>query len=151
MTTGAQTRPELAALRDSLAALLAAAQSATPQPDNWPPSVILGHLSQVDDDVWAPRVAQMVEARRRSVSAPTFHWWESQPGSTESRFGTMSLTETAAELSRARTALIDQLAALPDDEWTAIAHHDTFGVVDVVGLVREILAHDHEHLEVLSS
>lgn len=149
MTADCEPRPELAALQRSLADLLAAAQAAAVQPGLWSPAVILGHLSQVDDEVWSPRIVQMVDARHRGVSAPTFHWWESEPGTTEARFGSLTLAETSAELSRARGALVEQLAGLADDDWTAIAHHDTFGVVDVVGLVREILAHDHEHLDAL--
>jgi hypothetical protein len=143
-------RPELASLSASVTELLDAARSAVTADGEWSPALNLGHLSQVDDEVWAPRVRQMVQARHGSLASPTFSWWESTSGSTERRFGGLSLDEAAAELARSRTALIDLLAGLSDDDWTAIAHHDVFGVIDIVGLVREVLAHDHVHLEILS-
>jgi len=143
-------RSELDALLASADALAGAARAARTPEGEWTPALNLGHLSQVDDEVWAPRVRQMVEARHRSLAAPTFSWWESAEGSTESRFAGVSLDAAAAELSRSRRELVDLLAELSDDDWTAIAHHDVFGVVDVVGLVREVLAHDQVHLEILA-
>jgi len=147
----ASRRPELEALAVSVDELVAAARASAPPEGEWSPTLNLGHLSQVDDEVWAPRVRQMVEARHRSLASPTFSWWESAEGSTESRFSHYSLEESAAELSRSRRELIDLLARLSDDDWTAIAHHDVFGVIDIVGLVREVLAHDHVHLEILGA
>lgn len=141
-----EPRPELEALTASVADLVRCAREASSVEGEWSPAVVLGHLSQVDDDVWLPRIEQMVDARRRGVGSPSFSWWESAPGSTEERFAGHSLGAAAAELRRSRGALVGRLSALSDDEWTAIAHHDVFGVVDVVGLVREILAHDREHL-----
>jgi hypothetical protein len=146
----AAERPELASLSTSVTELFDAARTAVTPAGEWTPALNLGHLSQVDDEVWAPRVRQMVETRHNSLASPTFSWWESTSGSTERRFGGLSLDEAAAELARSRTALIDLLAGLSDDDWTAIAHHDVFGVIDIVGLVREVLAHDHVHLDMLS-
>jgi len=142
----AEPRPELEALTSSVADLVRAAHGAPSVEGQWSPTVVLGHLSQVDDDVWLPRIEQMVDARNRGVGSPSFSWWESAPGSTEARFSGYQVGAAAAELRRSRETLVARLAALSDDEWTAIAHHDVFGVVDVVGLVREILAHDREHL-----
>ena len=141
-----EPRPELAALRDSVARLIETAQVAPDRPGEWSPALVLCHLSQVDEEVWLARVEQMVDARHRGVGSPSFSWWESAPGSTESRFAGYSLADAAEVLARTRSALVDRLARLPEDDWTAIAHHDVFGVIDVVGLVREVLAHDQEHL-----
>jgi len=144
-------RPELAALAASAEELVTAARTATTPEGEWTPALNLGHLSQVDDEVWAPRIMQMVDARHRSSASPTFSWWESAEGSTETRFAEYTLDAAAGELSRSRAALIGLLAGLSDDEWTAIAHHDVFGVIDIVGLVREVLAHDHVHMELLGA
>jgi hypothetical protein len=144
-------RPEPAALLASADVLVAAARRARTADGEWTPALNLGHLSQVDDEVWAPRIEQMVEARHRSLAAPSFSWWESAEGTTESRFADHSLDAAAAELLRSRRELVARLVALSDDDWTAIAHHDVFGVIDVVGLVREVLAHDHVHLELLGA
>ncbi len=34
---------------------------------------------------------------------------------------------------------------LSDDDWGARADHDTFGPMDVEGLMLQVLAHDEEH------
>jgi DinB superfamily len=139
-------RPELADLQESVARLVAAAGSAPDVAGEWSPTLVLGHLSQVDREVWLPRVDQMVDTRHRGAASPSFSWWESAPGSVEATFSGHSLDGAAAELQEARLALVSRLASLSDDDWAAIAHHDVFGVIDVVGLVREVLAHDREHL-----
>lgn len=146
MTDPAGARPELAELQESAQRLVVAARSAPVVVGEWPPTLVLGHLSQVDREVWLQRVEEMVEARHRGAASPSFSWWESAPGSVEATFSEHSLDDAALALAEARSALVGRLARLSDDDWAAIAHHDVFGVIDVVGLVREVLAHDREHL-----
>jgi len=133
MTDASADRPELAALRSSLDRLVTSAATATEHEGEWSPTLVLGHLSQVDTEVWLPRVEQMVDARHRGLSSPSFSWWESAPGSTEVRFGGHSLEAAGETLVDARTTLVAALSELAEDDWSAIAHHDVFGVIDVVG------------------
>jgi hypothetical protein len=44
-----------------------------------------------------------------------------------------------------RKNLVCAIKNLTPDQWAATAKHDTFGVIDVSGLIIEILTHDEEH------
>jgi hypothetical protein len=126
--------------------VITAAQAAAPHlgSDDWSPAVILGHLSTVDADVWIPRVELMVTGRVDG-SPPAFTWWEPDADLTRDRFGSMTPDDAGAQLLASRTALLHQLRELSDEDWTSRAEHDTFGPMDVEGLLLQVLAHDEEH------
>jgi hypothetical protein len=125
--------------------VITAAQSAAGPRDSgdWSPSVIVGHLSQVDELVWIPRIDVMVAARGQST--PEFEWWEPDPEATRAAFAQASVDEAAARLLAARTTMIRRLRELTDEEWAATAHHAIFGVIDVEGLLIQVLSHDEDH------
>jgi hypothetical protein len=125
--------------------VITAAQSAAGprDPAGWPPSVIVGHLSQVDELVWMPRIDVMVHAR--GESPPEFDWWEPDPEATRVAFAQASVDEAAARLLAARTTMVHRLRELTDEEWSATAHHAIFGVIDVEGLLIRVLSHDEDH------
>ena len=122
----------------------AAAIPAHPDVDWWSPAVVVGHLSQVDLEVWLPRLELMVEARAGSTQ-PSFAWWEPDADETRRAFGDLSTDDAAARLLASRTSLLLRVRDLSDDDWSARADHDTFGPIDVEGLMLQVLAHDEEH------
>jgi hypothetical protein len=125
--------------------LITAAQAAAEPMDDdaWPPATILGHVNLVDEQVWMPRIALMVEAR--GGPPPEFAWWEPDEDLTQAAFMDVSVDEAGARLLSGRTTLLHRLRDLSDDDWTATAAHQIFGVLDVEGLLIQVLAHDEEH------
>jgi hypothetical protein len=130
--------------------VITAAQSAAGprDPAGWPPSVIVGHLSQVDELVWIPRIDVMVDARGEST--PELEWWEPDPEATRAAFAQASVDEAAARLLAVRTTMVHRLRELTDEEWAATARHAIFGVIDVEGLLIQVLSHDEDHRGSLS-
>lgn len=132
--------------------IITAAQAAVPPAkqhgDAWPPATVVGHLSQVDQQVWIPRLALMVEARAGS-EPPSFDWWEPDAAQTRLDFAHVSADDAGARLLASRTSLLLRVRDLSDEDWGARAVHGTFGPIDVEGLLLQVLAHDEEHRETL--
>ena len=114
-------------------------------PGEWPAQVVLGHVSQVDEQVWMPRIAKMCQALDAGEPAPSFTWWEPDATATYDRFCGMSLSEASALAMSVRTQLLSVVKDLTPEQWAATAQHDAFGHIDVSGLVIQILTHDEEH------
>jgi hypothetical protein len=114
-------------------------------PGEWPAQVVLGHVSQVDEQVWMPRIAKMCQALDAGEPAPSFTWWEPDATATYDRFSGMSLSEASALAMSVRTQLLSVVKDLTPEQWAATAQHDAFGHIDVSGLVIQILTHDEEH------
>ena len=125
--------------------VITAAQDCTvhPRSGEWPAAVVVGHLSLVDTAVWLPRIDVMVAAMGADV--PELSWWEPDPVATLAAFGDVSVDEAGARLLSSRTTLLHRLRDLSEDEWSATAHHDIFGTLDVEGLMLQVLGHDEEH------
>jgi hypothetical protein len=90
------------------------------------------------------RPVLMVEGRADSAR-PSFAWWEPDADETRRAFGDLSTDDAAARLLASRTSLLLRVRDLSDDDWSAQADHDTFGPIDVEGLMLQVLAHDEEH------
>ena len=114
-------------------------------PGEWPAQVVLGHVSQVDEQVWMPRIAQMCSALAAGGEPPSFDWWEPDGSATYERFKDMSLSETSALAMSVRTQLLSVVKELTPEQWSATAEHEAFGHIDVSGLIIQILTHDEEH------
>lgn len=114
-------------------------------PGEWPAHVVLGHVSQVDEQVWIPRIQQMLQAQELGQESPTFAWWEPDAQATLDKFKEMSLSEAAAQAMSARTQLLSVVKELTPEQWSATANHETFGQIDIAGLIIQILTHDEEH------
>jgi hypothetical protein len=126
--------------------LITAAQTAPrpADPSSWAPAVVVGHLSLVDTEVWLPRIAEMVSARS-SASRPRWVWWEPDSDVTTRAFAGVGVDEAGARLLASRTALLHRLRDISADDWAAEAEHEDFGVIDVQGLIMQVLGHDEEH------
>jgi hypothetical protein len=114
-------------------------------PGEWPAQVVLGHVSQVDEQVWMPRIAQMCSALAAGGEPPSFDWWEPDGSATFERFKDMSLSETSALAMSVRTQLLSVVKELTPEQWSATAEHEAFGHIDIAGLIIQILTHDEEH------
>lgn len=125
--------------------VITAAQSATTSddPDAWSPAVVVGHLSQVDEQVWIPRLNLMAESI--DSAPPEFTWWEPDPVATAEAFRAASVDDASAQLLASRTRLLHLLRDFTDTQWRATALHDVFGEIDVEALTLRVLAHDEEH------
>ena len=129
----------------SIDRLIESAKKAQPNPNQWSAVITLGHVSQVDQQVWLPRVNQMVEAFNQEQKPPTFSWWEPDPLQTELEFENLSLEQASGLAMQARTNLVSVLRNLTPEQWLAPGVHDTFGQVTVGDLIFQALTHDEEH------
>ena len=111
----------------------------------WPPAVVLGHVSQVDEEVWLRRIGLMVEAQSAGNEAPSFVWWEPDPEATLERFRNNTVEEVGGLLMSTRTKILTTLRDLTPAQWEAIGIHATFGEISVTDLMMELLRHDEEH------
>ena len=129
----------------SAGSVIAAAGSASAVPGGWTPGTVVGHLADVDNEVWAPRVRLMVESRRSGMATPSFAWWEPDPIETAHRYELLPLADCAVKFLHARSALVGYLRGLTAADWTATATHATFGVMTVQQCLERLLDHDVEH------
>ena len=119
-----------------------AAESGGVNPEGaWPLTVVIGHLAIVDRDVWLPRLRQVAEEHR-----PAWSWWEPQGTSWEAMYANRHVGVVAAEFDAGRRAIERHLRALDSAGWRRFGVHQTFGALDVTGLMRRMLDHDDEHL-----
>lgn len=114
--------------------------------EGWTPATILGHVSDVDEQVWHARIHLMVRAFNNGLATPSLTWWEPDAEATELKYRDYSLESAIARLFSSRAAIIETLSNLSDEEWQASALHDTFGMLTVALLPEKILLHDEEHL-----
>jgi len=136
-------------LMDSASRLAAMASESSRSDEGWTPATIIGHVSDVDEQVWHARIRLMVDASKKGLPVPSMKWWEPDPHATELKYRDYSLEKAIARLYSSRAAIIETLSDLSDAEWQAPALHDTFGTLTVALLPEKILLHDEEHLESL--
>jgi len=136
-------------LMDSASRLAAMAGESSRSDEGWTPATILGHVSDVDEQVWHARIHLMVDAFHKGLPTPSLKWWEPDAQATELKYRDYSLERAIARLYSSRAAIIETLSNLSDEEWQASALHDTFGTLTVTLLPEKILLHDEEHLESL--
>lgn len=139
-------RPSVSGLLDSANHLIASAAASTKEEDGWSPTVILGHVSDVDEQVWQVRIDSMVQASREESTPPSFAWWEPDPKETQAKYGTSSHEAAATRLLSTRSKIVETLNSLNEEDWQASALHATFGKITVSKCVELILNHDEEHL-----
>jgi hypothetical protein len=113
--------------------------------EQWAPPVVLGHISQVDELVWLPRIQLMCQAQATGDPPPQFVWWEPDPAETVAKFGRQSLEDVAALAMSHRTTLLSAVKDLTPTQWQSQAKHDAFGEIDVSELLIQVLTHDEEH------
>jgi hypothetical protein len=135
-------RARLVAFPVTLAAAVRAAPQDPPAPGEWTPSEIVRHLIAVEEEVWHRRLGQL-----RTEEHPRWRWvepgqWLGAPGAT--------LDVMLAAHARVRTATLTLLDDLGLVGWARTGTHDTFGVLNVAGLMSIAADHDDEHLASLT-
>jgi hypothetical protein len=126
----------LASVPDRLAE---AARAAPERPaGEWSAGDVVRHLIAVEEEVWHVRVRQLTDEEH-----PQWRWaepdrWLDEPDA--------SLDRLVDVYREARTTTVEQLTRLDDAGWARTGTHDTFGVLDVTGLLTKAVDHDEEHL-----
>ena len=136
-------RDRLAAFPARLAAVARGAPQSSRSPDEWSPTEIVRHLVAVEEEVWHRRLGQL-----ETEDHPRWRWvepgqWLGAPGA--------SLDDVLAAHDRVRSATLAMLNELGPDGWTRTGTHDTFGLLDVAGLMAVAADHDDEHLASLET
>jgi hypothetical protein len=131
-------RDQFASVPDRLAAAARAASPEPPAPGEWPPTDVVRHLIAVEEEVWQPRLRQLI-----AENEPHWPWaepdrWQGSPGAPLDE-----LLAVHADRRAMTTALLD---ALGDEGWDRAGVHEVYGRLDVAGLIRRALAHDDEHI-----
>ena len=138
MTGEPPVRVRLAAFPAALAEASRAAPAEPPAPGEWTPSEIVRHLIAVEEEVWHPRIGQL-----QTEEHPRWRWVE--PGQWLGA-PTAGLDEVLVTHARVRAAMLALLDGLGPDGWARTGTHDTYGVLDVAGLMTVAADHDDEHL-----
>jgi hypothetical protein len=122
-----------------------AARSAPSVEGEWPPAVVVAHVGDVDEQVWLPRIEQMVAAHDAHAAPPSFTWWEPDGDATYERYRDISVDDAIARTMAARISLLTRLRDLAPEQWAARGQHEIFGEMDIEAVVYAVLAHDEEH------
>lgn len=132
-----------AAFPDRLAAAARAAADRPVAPGEWGPAEVVRHLIAVEDQVWHVRFGQLAAGER-----PRWSWTE--PGQAAG-YDDAPLEAVLAGFAAERAINVATIRAFDDDGWARSGTHETYGVLDVAGLLQ--LANDHgdEHLEGLAA
>ncbi len=109
----------------------------------WGPIEIVRHLIAVEQDVHRARLTQV--ARQE---AP--HWAWTEPGLAPG-FDDASLLEVLTVFARRRAKTVATVRALDEAGWDRYGTHETYGRLDVAGLLRLAIDHDAEHLASLTA
>ena len=136
-------RDRLATFPGRLADGARAAAATPPMPGEWSPSEIVRHLIAVEEEVWHRRLGQLA-----TEDHPRWRWvepsqWLGQPGA--------GLDELLDTHRRLRASTLSMLGALGPAGWLRTGTHDTFGPLDVAGLMTVAADHDEEHLATLEA
>jgi len=114
-----------------------------PIPDGeWGPNEIVRHLIAVEDDVWRKRLA-------RVAKEDDPHWTWTEPGLAPG-LDDASLLEILSLFARRRAKTVATVRALDDAGWERYGTHETYGRLDVAGLLRLAIDHDEGHAAALS-
>ena len=104
----------------------------------WGPIETVRHLIAVEQEVHRARLTQV--ARQE---AP--HWTWTEPGLAPG-FDDASLLEVLTVFARRRAKTVATIRALDEAGWERYGTHETYGRLDVAGLLRLAMDHDAEHL-----
>jgi hypothetical protein len=107
-------------------------------PGEWTTTEVVRHLVAVESMVWQARLRDLA-----TLEEP--HWTRTEPGLGHG-FKKASLDEALEAFTKARAATVEAVRALDDAGWARAGIHETYGRLDVAGLLRLAIDHDEEHL-----
>jgi len=111
----------------------------------WTPAIILGHIVDVDKEVWMARFEMMRQSQATGAPIPQLQWWEPDPLITAEKYSSQSFSDARKNLLASRENMIAYLTGLTEHERTAAAEHRTFGLITIESMLQVILDHDQEH------
>ena len=111
----------------------------------WTPAIILGHIVDVDKEVWMARFEMMRQAQSSGAPIPQLQWWEPDPVVTAEKYAQQSFEEARTKLVASREIMVSYLRNLSVQERAAAAQHRTFGLITIESMLQVILDHDKEH------
>ena len=133
----------LATFPDRLSLAARAAEGRPVPAGEWTPSLVVRHLMAVEGEVWLARLVTLVAGGEP-------RWSRMEPGPLPG-FDDASLDEVLGLFGRLRASTIDFLRMFDnDDGWARAGIHETYGRLDVAGLLRIAIDHDDEHLKGLA-
>jgi hypothetical protein len=143
MTDPAAVRERLATFPERLAATARAAPRDGPAPGEWTPTEVVRHLIAVEELVWHARIRQL-----EIEEHPRWRWvepgqWLGSPGA--------DLAEILARHAAVRATTLALTDALGPSGWSRTGTHETFGDLDLAGLLSIAADHDDEHLASLEA
>jgi len=136
---------QLISLAESTESLCVKAENANFNGEGWTPAIILGHIVDVDKEVWLARFNMMVAALHSGQEPPRLAWWEPDGEQTAEKYSTFSVTDSIELLRQSRNKMITYLQSLSVADRSAPAMHKTFGAITIESMLQVILNHDEEH------
>ena len=136
---------QLLALTESTDRLTTSATECSFSGEGWPPATTLGHIFDVDTQVWMARFELMVNALRTGQAPPALVSWEPNGENTAAAYADYSLDDSLALLQKSRDSMVVFLKSLTETERNATAIHKTFGTITIESMLQVILDHDEEH------
>lgn len=136
---------QLVAIAQSTESLCVQAETANFNGEGWTPAIILGHIVDVDKEVWLARFAMMITALHGGQEPPQLAWWEPDGAQTAEKYATFSVADSIELLKQSRNEMISYLQSLSVADRSAPAMHKTFGVITIESMLQVILNHDEEH------
>jgi hypothetical protein len=109
----------------------------------WGPNETVRHLIAVENEVWRVRLARL--AREDDP-----HWTWTEPGLAPG-LDDASLLELLTLFARRRAKTVATVRALDETGWARFGTHETYGRLDVAGLLRLAIGHDEDHAASLSA
>jgi len=134
----AEILERLASFPARLAEAARAAEGRPVPAGEWTPAEVVRHLMAVEGEVWLARLASLAAGGQ-----PRWSWTE--PGPLPG-LENASLDDVLGLFGRLRASTLDLLRMFDDQGWARTGMHDTFGRLDVAGLLRRAIDHDDEHL-----
>jgi hypothetical protein len=113
-----------------------------PSLEKWSINEHLGHLIDVDRDIWGPRIHTMIQIRNAY-----FENIDQDQLVKDHRWQDASLAELTAQLMRARWNNAILINALPEEAFVATAKHFDRGVITLQNIIEIMVDHDAHHLE----
>ena len=116
-------------------------------PNEWNAATLLGHLLQVDEEVWIARLNILLapDYLKSHPEGASFPWWEPEPTQTRARFVDHDRALVAAEFLAMRTSLLMLLRGVAPHVWSLPWRHESRGELTLTDLILWILEHDEEH------
>ena len=111
----------------------------------WTPAIILGHIVDVDKEVWMARFELMRQAQVSGEPIPRLQWWEPDAVVTAETYSTQSFAEARIKLLASRENMVSYLKNLSVQGRAAAAQHRTFGSITIESMLQVLLDHDKEH------